>query len=330
MKNWGKFLIVIIIEIMAIVTVVTLKNEVLNDTVFVREFKTLDNVYIADSNDILITKVDDLKVKTPKDYLTKRYYGGEEKTDVFSYSFYTKTLKEGDTLEFSKLACDQILILFRNSYPMVSLEEMGVSSEKEAYQALQLAIWEVADRTGESLYSAEEARIESLRAYIGEANINKRVFESASKLVHFVENWDPNDKEHSDVQAYLHLYTNNAFKTLQNVGGKYLAGPFKYKIENGMPVDALVQGIDSDGNNVKIDIYDENGKLVTNFLNVHNENFYVAFPKENTNFNLKINVKFYHMQAFVYNYKNTDYVVRGYNEFEKEGTLPIKVINEEV
>ena len=127
MKNMAKFWIVIILEIMGIVTVVTLKNEVLDDTVFVRDFKEIGNLYLSNYQDIEITKVEDLEVKAMGNFLTKRYYGGEEMTDVFSYSLNSKALEKGDVLDFLRTAPDQVLLLFRNSYPMVSLEEMGVS-----------------------------------------------------------------------------------------------------------------------------------------------------------------------------------------------------------
>ena len=100
MKNMAKFWIVIILEIMGIVTVVTLKNEVLDDTVFVRDFKEIGNLYLSNYQDIEITKVEDLEVKAMGNLLTKRYYGGEEMTDVFSYSLNSKALEKGDVLDF--------------------------------------------------------------------------------------------------------------------------------------------------------------------------------------------------------------------------------------
>ena len=211
---------------------------------------------------------------------------------------------------------------------MVSLEEMGVKTEEEAYQALQLAIWEIGDRVGDTKYRTEEARVKALRAYLGEDKINARVFDVASKLVHFSENWDA-EQDSLDVQGALYITTKKAFKNLQNVSGKYLVGPFTYRFENGLVKNADIYGTDENGNSVKIDIYDENGKIVNNFKNVHNKNFYVAFPKDVKSFHLSLIIYYYHMQGLVYEKASSDYVARAYNVLMKETEIPVNVTGED-
>ena len=105
-------------------------------------------------NQIKVTDIKDISVKNAFEYLDKIYKVGEN-ADLYTVSYQNKDLNIGSYLnkdnEENKNAhaSDQIFLIFRNSYPIVSLEDMGVDNEEEAYQATQLAIWEVAARTGE-------------------------------------------------------------------------------------------------------------------------------------------------------------------------------------
>ena len=74
------------------------------------------------------------------------YKVGNEYNDIYSMSFSPNTLKVGDKLTYKYNASDQLYILLRYSYPYKALQ----TTREEQFQALQLAIWNIAYRTGEA------------------------------------------------------------------------------------------------------------------------------------------------------------------------------------
>ena len=310
MKKYSKYLIIITLEIIIFTIFITLKIEEKNDYVFVKNLSSDINLYVGEKEDLKINKINTLKTKFKFDPLNKHYYGNNDQ-DIFSLSFNHSNLKVGDILKYKGALSDQIYLIFRNSYPLVSLEEMGVINEEEAYFAIQLALWEMADRTQESMYTSEGARINAIRSYVGEARINARVYNAASKLIQFVEKWTkaPNDNE---VKNILKLTDDKASFHLEETNLKYLAGPFKYEMTNAIIKDANLEAKDEDGNQIQIDFYNDKGEKVIDLKTLHKKNFYLAFPKNIKNFEYTLNVSYYDLRVNSYIANSSDYAARIY------------------
>ncbi len=324
MKKYSKYLMLITLEIIILTIFVTLQIEEKNDSVFVKDLGDEVNLYTGfEEDDIIINKVSTFNTKFKFDPLNKHYYGNSQNMDIFSLSMGHSNLKVGDVLKYKGPLSDQIYLIFRNSYPLVSLEEMNVINEDEAYFAIQLALWEMASRTREAIYSSTTARINGIRSYVGETRINERVYNSASKLVEYVDNWNKN-RNYQEVTNVLTLTTKNYSADLQSADLKYLVGPVTYNVKNGIVKDAKITAKGENGD-VKIDIYNDKGEKVTNLANLHKKNFYIAFSKETKHFDYTLDVSYYDLKANAYLSNNEDYAARIYTLYNDSITATINI-----
>ena len=152
MKNIYRYLIVILILIVVLVSIVTYRYEIIDRMSLLRENNYLtieEGTLIDDKDEIRVTQRIEFKRKEP---FNVRYKAEDEEEDLFSLSYGNDKLNAGDILKKADVpyVYDQLNLIFKKTYPMISLDEMGVESEEDAYWVKQLVIWEVAWRTGES------------------------------------------------------------------------------------------------------------------------------------------------------------------------------------
>ena len=315
MKHRYRYLMIIILEIIVIVSLITLKIEANKDYAYIKQ---IDNnkvdLYVAKEenakDDLVVSKVIKLKNDSKKEPVTKRFLANDDLVDIFELDYkHGGSLKEKDVLKVKAPASDQLYLLFRNAYPLVSLEEMGVKTVEEAYRALQLATWEVAYRTAEASYITEGSDIYSNRRFVGATHINQRVYNAADKLINFVENWNSASE---DVQVWLHVYTNGVEAFRQKNNDNYIYGPFRYEITNAIPKEAIIKGVDENGKDVNITIYNEKGEKVEDFTTLNNQNFYIGLPKDVKEFYYSIEVFYYYLRVYIYTCNNYDYIARVY------------------
>lgn len=281
--------------------------------------KIEDNIYRGDGkelasikDELIVTDISETNTIYPLD---KMYKMGEEKAFLFSLSYVKNNLQVGDTLKImdDPYASDSLYLIFRESYPNISLEEMELESEMEAYQAMQLAIWEVGMRTGEAYYYDELSFIESIREDMGAKNINPRVFQKAKELVRFAENFQETNGE---VEVLITLVLDNSNIGLVRFDNDYAVGPYSYKLQAGIFDSANVSLYDKDGNLLESQIVDENGNEIVNPK--EEETFFIKIPKNYYEFTMKLEVKAKRLAPRFYTDKYTDYVVNGYEPEELE------------
>lgn len=325
MKYIFKYLILLTIIVSILICIVMSRYDLMTETIILNK----NNLFSYDGSkmtqaleELTISNIIETSHKKP---LNKIYKVGEEQANLFSLSYVSNKLKLGDTLKLNeeekKYASDQLWILFRESYPNVSLKEMGLNSEEEAYQAMQLAIWEIALRTGESKYGSELSKIDSIRADIGESKVNSRVFNKAKQLVALVE-----EKAYEGVTMVptLVINTTNENRSLISDEEYRMAGEYRYRVEAAVVTKVDIEVKDLSGKNVKGVIVDESGKEIRNYKNINS--FYVKIPKDyegKLEINFKVEVK--RSTPVIYTKNEADYLVDAYtiNSMERSITREI-------
>ena len=89
---------------------------------------------------------------------------------------------------FRQYLSDQGMAILMNGYPKKTPKEMGCLNEDEAYIATQMALWEVANRTGESTKAPLIFRVDNVTSTNGNEEMYERTVNAAKKLVAYAEN----------------------------------------------------------------------------------------------------------------------------------------------
>lgn len=326
MKKIYKYLIIIVVLIMILTSIVTARYEIAGRKTFLvgtNKFKVSKGDVLKDREEIVITDIANTDKKYPLD---KIYKVEDEKVDLFSLSYVEQPLKIGDKLikkdeseEGGKsYASDQLTLIFRRTYPTISLEEMGVNTVEEAYQIKQLAIWELAFRTGESMYGSELSYIDSVK---NDLNLkDDTIFRKAKDLINYIENVDT-EKDDINFAPTLVSNTKGVKPDYTYDNGKYIIGPYKYDIESSEIESCNIYATDVNGNDIGAEIIKGNGEIITNFKNVNE--FYVSCPNSKDDITININVTVRNMLPHIYMYNDVDYIVNTYvmNTMEKKLTI---------
>ena len=321
MKNIYKYLIVIIILIVILVSIITYRYELIDKMSLLREtnyFSIEDGFVIENLNEIKVSKINESNLQSP---LNKMYKAEDEQADLFSLSYGNADLEVGDTLtQIDKpIASDALYMIFRKSYPTVSLEEMGVESVEQAYQVKQLAIWEVAWRTGESKYGSELSFVDSVR---NDMNLqNDTIFKKAKDFISYIENFNANEDENITILPTL-VIDNDNVRSVYNDGG-YIIGPYYYQVESGDVIDCTVTLTDMNENFINAKTVERNGMEKTSFN--PGEPFYIKTFEEEKNMQIKIKVSAKHMMPTIYEAENgDDYIVNTYIVDNFDTTLQVE------
>lgn len=297
MKNIYRYLIVILILIVVLVSIVTYRYEIIDRMSLLRENNYLtieEGTLIDDKDEIKVTQRIEFKRKEP---FNVRYKAEDEEEDLFSLSYGNDKLNAGDILKKADVpyVYDQLNLIFKKTYPMISLDEMGVESEEDAYWVKQLAIWEVAWRTGESKYGSELSYIDSIRNDVKLKD--ETIFRKAQELVRYVENFNYEEKQEVDGVPTLNLYTEDAADPFYDNGG-YIVGPYRYTVTAANLEYCEVTALDENGNDVGAQILESNGKIKYKFS--AEDEFYVKCPDAETDLviTVKADVKRIHAVIF--------------------------------
>ena len=267
-----------------------------------------------------------------------KIYKVNDNANLFSVSKVKNDLEKGTKIKKANKApaSDQVYLIFRMSYPIISLEEMGLETEEEAYQATQLALWEICSRTGESKETDLITRIDLIKEELekNSISINNRVFNKAKELVKYVEDFDSkNPKDGLELVPTLMVDNSlvDLIKQPDEEENKYLVGPYKFYIKNGYFIDSNITVKDENGNIINVKYVDRNGNILNNIG--ENTEFYLSFKElsENVSYKLNISAKFKRNEIEFYENNNKEYVANTYTveetpieltiNFEKPNTL---------
>ena len=311
MKLFYKLLILVILDFSILLYIENTINEINVN----RDMKMLNESFgyteenlVEEKEELEVSDVITLESIFP---LNNMYKVDNGKGNLYTLSYMTSgnKIKSGSNIKFKDYASDQLYLILRESYPNVSLEKMGVETVEEAYQATQLAIWEMALRTGDSLYGTELSKIQSIKNDMGYKNINSKVFDAAESLVRMSERFDP-EGESKDVnmRPFLLLKTKNATNN-----GDYI-GPFYYDLSVGMITNAEIEFTDRDGNVLTdLEIVDSSGAKIKDLTNTNE--FYIHYNGEKHEYVVyTVKVKYNRIYSSIYEDDYSDYITNVYKE----------------
>lgn len=285
------------------------------------------NIYLADGREMTELK-DNLEIlevvsTDVKEPLDRMYKVGEEKANLFSLSFDTDELKVGDVLTQRKSASDALYLIFRESYPNVSLEEMGLDTPEEAYMAMQLAIWEISARTGEANQYTELSKVDSVKETVGLKNVNPKIFKRAKDMVTFVEDYNHLASEEIRLVPTLIIHNDEISERTISVDDDMLMGPYYFELEAGIFTNAQI--ILMDQNNQLIDgtITNINGKEIKNLS--PNQEFYIRVSNEREYVKFIVKVDYKRLSPTIYEKDNKDYIANTYTNETLESDLEIEI-----
>lgn len=180
---------------------------------------------------------------------------------------------DGEKITIDSYASDQLLIPVLTGYPKVSYEELGLNDEEEAYQATQLAIWEISNRTGESDFYSEKTVIAGIREEWGnDKGINTKIFDVAEEMV-----------KRAETEAYIEVPTLTVTTKSADINtyepGYYVFGPYYYTLKNLSYFDVSIKIEDEEGNEIQnSEVVDKYGNTITSPIDI--EEFYIKVPKK--------------------------------------------------
>ena len=320
MKNIYRYLIIIIVLITILILLTTYIHEINDRIMLLKEtnyIEVKDTAIIENLDEIKLSGINKTNLKYPLD---KMFMVEDKKVDLFSLAYGNQVLKIGDTLKkiATPFASDQLYLIFRKSYPIVSLEEMGVQNEQEAYIVKQLAIWEIAYRTRQ-VKGSELSYIDSVR---NDINLkNETIFKKAKDFVAYVENFNNNKNEDIELAPTL-IIDNSQVRSIYKDGG-YIIGPYSYQVESAGIINSNVTVTDTNGNNVNAKIISGSGIEKTSFN--PGEEIYIKTYEDMVDLKIKFEVSAKRMSPTIYETDNGEhYIVNTYivNNFDK--TLEIE------
>lgn len=135
---------------------------------------------------------------------------------------YTCGLPSG-TMTFRDYLSDQGMAILMHGYPNCTPESLGCADAEEAYMATQMALWEVLNRTGESLKAGLIFRVENVTPLAGKEDFYQRSVAAAKKLVAMAES-----QPFTDVPT---LVVNTQSVALSYIGADALIGPYKVRVD---------------------------------------------------------------------------------------------------
>lgn len=299
--------------------------------------KTSGENITVNNDELEILNIVNISSQNAFDNLNK-IYKVNDKANLYSVSKIKNDLGIGSKLKKANRdsASDQVYLILRMSYPIISLEEMGLETEEEAYQATQIALWEICSRTGESKETELITRIDLIKEKLENNNIsiNNKVFNKAKELVKYVENFDFNNPK-DGLELVPTLMVNNSLVDLikqpDEEENKYLVGPYKFYIKNGYFIDSDIIVNDENGNKINAKYVDRNGNTLNNIG--ENTEFYLSFKEfpENVKYKLNFNAKVKRIVTEFYENNNKEYIANTYTvveipleltiNFEKPNTL---------
>ena len=306
-----KYLIILVILISILVYIVSARYDIESKTHFITDNNILQsNVdhIVERKEEYQISKIIDLNNIYPFDKMYK-----VQNANVYSLSYHYdgpgEKLKVGSNLKLSDYASDAITIILRESYPNITLEEMGVETPEEAYLAVQLAIWDVGYRTGTANFSSEFSKLESIKEAYKKNNISDKVFNKASELIDLAESYvAKSDNSDWTLSSTFFVKTHSVVFGDSTDGEYYMVGPYNYGVESGILTSLNVVLQDENGQPFDGKIVDNYGIEIKDFLKTNE--IHVKFKKRKAIINVIFKVEAITLTPSVYiDEYGRDYIV---------------------
>lgn len=214
-----------------------------------------------------------------------------------AYSLDYGTAMPSKDITFKDYASDQLMAIIMNGYSNVTPEELGCENADEAYIASQMAIWEVANRTGESKKSTQTFRVEETTPLSEDTASYDRILAAAKKLVKLAEE-DP----YTIVPS---MVINNSNTEYKDIEGNNLIGPYIVTVSNVKNIKNIKASLVNAPKGAKIT--DVKGKEKTIFEN--GDSVYVKMDvteKIDTSFDIKFEAFVDRMCGAIYEEKGKD------------------------
>lgn len=323
-----KYLITLVIFVTIIIYIGAYKYDIADTA----DTQIVDNIFKQDGSQLIeikdsvqVTEKAKTDAKSPLDYI---YKVGDEKANLFLLSYEDKEnkLNIGDTLTLKKgneNISDQLYFMFRETYPNVSIKDMELDSVEEAYQATQLAIWEIAIRTGEVQQYNELSRIDSIREDVGLKNVSSNVFRKAKNLVSFVEKYSSEYNEEIQLNPLLIIDNSNVKDEAISIDNDLIVGPYSYSIQAGILSNVEITIVDNDGKEIMGQVVDANGFEIKDYK--EQKKFYIRFPREYEKVKFKIKTDVKRLVPTIYECNNSNYIVNTYINDTMEKELEINL-----
>lgn len=315
-----KYLIVIVLLLTVIIYLISARNELENKvlTKISNNIFKEDGSQLTEAKDVLnISEKIEIGKKYPLQYM---YKVEDEKANLFSLSYKENKLEVGDVVRAIGFPSDQLYLIFRETYPNISLEKMGVNTPEEAYQVTQLAIWEIAGRTGEANEYTELSKIDSVKEEIGLKDANMLVFQKARELVKFVEEYSKTHNDEIKLIPTLHIINDNVKQT--KIDGNYIIGPYSYEMQSSILKKMSIKITDEANKEIEGEIVDANGDKIEDYTK--QKSFYIKVPESKYN-KIKITMQAESMRIVpkIYKDDNSDYIANTYVDVNFEENLYI-------
>lgn len=182
----------------------------------------------------------------------------------------------------------ELLSCILTGYNSYSENLLGLSSKEEAYEATQLAIWQIALEKGLLSTYTENANISSARSIFSKSISNKKVFDVAEELVNktFEDNFVLNPtvnvvSEKAEFKRFENVEYNEETGEKNYSIPKYIVGPFSFYTDQCYLQNYDINIYNSTGEliNDEIEIVDEFGNSILN--KYHEREFYILVGIEN-------------------------------------------------
>ena len=330
MRHKYKIFFIITIELGILFSLFTLKMETKKDTLLLSLQKPEElEGYIKQQEEYTITKKK--KIKGEGLLSTMYFVGGKEKGEVYPLSYFKTEQKQeipkGLKLTFQTYGSDQLLSILQNTYPFYSLKKNGFSSLEENYQATQLAILEIALRTGEAKNSDVTAKVLSIRKDKKEKNINPKVFDKAQEFVDYVDDMAKKNYNFEKRNPLFVITTLNTKRYTTHIGNYYLCGPYQLEEKNAAikELEIVVQNQETK-EEIPLQVVDKNGNEIKDIKKMEKQDFYFMLP--NTGKHYKTTYKVKYKQPYVGIYEDPygrDYFIKVYKEQEVTNSIQIDI-----
>ena len=223
--------------------------------------------------------------------------------DKIAYSIdYACEQDTENTVTFRQNLSDQGMAILINGYPNKTPDEMGCLNEDEAYMATQMALWEVANRTGESTKAQLVFRVDNVTSINGNKEICERTVNVAKKLIEYAEN-----EPYTVVPT---MVIDNADADLRefNFDSEHdFVGPYKVEIENvnGEDINYIKATLSEAPESASI--VDESGNEKT--ILARGDKVYIKVKKETANVRIKFTSSVERKAGKMYAGQKQDYLL---------------------
>ncbi len=245
-------------------------------------------------------------------------------TPIYSLSVEKTNLKVGDKLKYKTTASDQLFIHLRYAYPYYTL----TTTKENHYKATQMALYNLAFRTGEANLKDKKYEIDELKELLGEEN--EEVIQMAKEKVSASENIADKNLV---LKPSLSFDDEDIKWSITN--DKRKIGPYYYNLIFTEEEDIKISVLKDNGKEIPAAIVDEDDNYIENLEK--SQTFYIIIPKDIYSYKLNITAQFNRLLALIYEDENLhDYLVSAYikdelnknkgyeitvNEKEEEGTI---------